>query len=249
MKYTAFLLGMILFSGVATAAEKCSYQFQADHGATYGLANYSSFIEKEIRGRLSRQDQGFTVTVKRSCSNGKKDAVAFNMTTLSLYIVGINGRTLKPDEVKYTNDDLSISYPQFEKEYADALRFDRLSKREKQHVTKMFAFMIAESARFTDVESVANTAFSSQQCFAKWSDFSNLLRHWKTMSIFANTRGIARGVQHVGGQRAFLIAPITSDMVDAYNKAVKSGWEVIRYDYDKREKDNPVFVGSAHCPS
>jgi len=239
----------LLISLPGYAAQTCDYQFQSDNSKAYGPAGLPAFLESEIRSRLSRVRGTFDVHLLRQCSdNGKntRDRFSLGMETDSLYIKTINGEELADDVVKYTDAPLTISRAAYSQAYSNALKFNSLSKEQKQLTLKMFAFVIAESARFSDVEKATYNAFT-RDCSYQWNDYSNLLRHWKTMSIFANTRGIARGPQYVGGTRAFLIAPITNDMRLQFNDAVSNGWEVTRYNYNQRQTDKPVSIGPASC--
>lgn len=207
----------------------------------------SEFLEQEVRTKLNRDFDLFDIHIIKDCAESRH---SFELDVLSnnLYILGINGHKLPDDVVKYTNDPLEISQHRFEQAVDDALNFDELSFKQKQMTLKMFAFVIPEAARFKNVEDAVNRAFTTQ-CSYAWNDYSDLLRRWKTMSIFANTRGIARGKQYVGGSRAFLIAPITEDIVETYNSAVTNGWQVTRYDYDKRQSDHEVKLGKPTCSS
>lgn len=239
----------LLISLPGCAAQVCDYQFQTDDSKAYDTAGLPAFLESEVRSRLNRVSNTFDVHLLRQCSNNGKssrDRFSLGMETDSLYIKTINGEKLADDVVKYTDAPLTISKASYTQAYSNALKFNTLNKEQKQLTLKMFAFVIAESARFSDVEQATYTAFT-RDCSYQWNDYSNLLRHWKTLSIFANTRGIARGPQYIGGTRAFLIAPITNDMRLQFNDAVSNGWEVTRYNYDQRQTDKPISIGLASC--
>ncbi|MBL4278974.1 hypothetical protein H8F10_13725 [Vibrio fluvialis] len=238
-----FLITATTFSYANT--NSCTYKFKVEDRQEFPQNKLSEFLEQEVRTKLNRDFEHFDIHIIKECADDRH-SFELDMLSNNLYILGINGHKLPDDVVKYTDDPLEISEQRFEQAVDDALNFDELSFKQKQMTLKMFAFVISEAARFKDVENAVNNAFTTQ-CSYAWNDYSDLLRRWKTMSIFANTRGIAKGKQYIGGSRAFLIAPITEDIVDTYNKAVTSGWQVTRYDYDKRQSDHAVTIGEATC--
>lgn len=250
MKYLMALAGLLmplmLVSGTA-AASQCQYSLTAGDSEPYPVEKITDFVEQEMRQRLNRSKDRFNVEFIRDC-DGEEARFQLELLTENLYILGINGHTLPEDVVRYTNDPLTISEEGFAVAFDNALWFGSLSRQQKQATLKMMAFIISETARFTDVEVAVDQVFN-KGCLYEWQEYANLLRRWKTMSIFANSRGLAYGPQYTGGSRAFLLAPITPKIVSEYNQAVNEGWEVIRYDYNQRQKDHPVQVGKAHCPA
>ena len=249
MKYLLALAGLLLplmLPGTVLAGQ-CSYWLSAGDSEPYPVEEISAFAEEEMRPRLNRSKQRFNVAFIRQC-DGDEARFQLELLTENLYILGINGHTLPEDIVRYNNEPLTISRERFEASFENALWFGSLSRRQKQATLKMLAFVISETARFSDVETAVNNVFT-QGCLYEWLEYANLLRRWKTMSIFANSRGLAYGNQYTGGARAFLLAPITAKMVSEYNQAVSQGWEVVRYDYNRRETDRPVQIGKPHCPA
>ncbi len=249
MRYLLALAGMLLplmLPGKAVASQ-CSYWLTAGDSEVYPVEDISAFAEQEMRQRLNRSKQRFNVAFVRRC-DGEEARFQLELLTENLYILGINGHTLPDDIVRYSNDPLTISRERFEASFENALWFGSLSRRQKQATLKMLAFVVSETARFSDVERAVNNVFT-KGCLYEWQEYSHLLRRWKTLSIFANTRGLAYGHQYTGGSRAFLLAPITAEIVSEYNQAVSQGWEVTRYDYNRRETDQPVHIGKPHCPA
>ena len=246
LAFAGLLLPLILLPGQA-AASQCSYLLTAGGSETYPVEDISAFVEQEMRQRLNRSRQHFNVEFIRRC-DGDEARFQLELLTENLYILGINGHTLPEDIVRYSDEPLTISRERFEASFENALWFGSLSRRQKQATLKILAFVISETARFSDVETAVNNVFT-ENCLYEWQEYAGLLRRWKTMSIFANSRGLAYGDQYVGGSRAFLLAPITPEIVSEYNQSVSQGWEVIRYDYDQRETDQPVQIGKAYCPA
>ena len=214
----------------------------ADNKTQYKLESINDFIKNEVRPVLTRDKKNFTVTMTRTCPDGTTAYVSLNMGANMLYIHGINGISLPGDIVKYTDDPLEISKDNFIKKFNGAVNFDKLGFKEKQSTVKMFAFVIAETARFEDVNTTVNMAFTGG-CTYKWNDFSHLLRRWKTLSIFANSQGLVGEKPFTGGTRAFLIAPVSSQAVQVYNKAVPNGWDVVIGAYGKeRVTDVKIYI-------
>ncbi len=217
------------------------FSFKVDNGKSYSISEYSEFIENEIRSRISRTSKKrFNVQVIHNRIEGT-DELVIQMEPTALYFEEVDGHELESDVSKYTNDDLLINNKNFVKYFKKSLDFESLPKKEKQNTLKLFAFVIAESARFVDVEKTVSHIFNDN-CTFHWKDYMLLVRRWKTMSIFSNERGIPGRAPVMGGTRAFLISPITEKTVKLYDKAAKAGWLFIRYDYNKQEKDVPVNI-------
>lgn len=245
---TLFVIGL-LFSAVAVA-DVCHFSFQVNDGAVYDEGDVSQFVEKEVRVRLSRIDHKFDILIHRNCGDQGEKTLKFGMSSIALYIQNINGVTLESDVERYTDDNLELSKATINTLFDKALDFGNLAKKDQQNIVKMFAYVIAESARFEDIDAAVEKILTSD-CRYQWEEYKDMVRRWKTMSIFANSRGLPKGEQYLGGYRAFLIAPITSKMVEEYNEATtKEGWKVVRYGYGKpRETDKaaPIPVGEASC--
>lgn len=242
----SLFLTLCFFSFYASA--ECQFSFQVDKGRIYSEQDYADFVEIEIRGRLSRTQEKFDVTLLGNC-DGSSRSVVINMETVALYIESINGVPLAEDVARYTDDNVVLDIENLSQAFESALKFGKLTKTEQQNVVKYFAFVVAESARFEDVENAVTTLLS-KSCSYQWQDYKDMLRRWKTMSIFVNSQGLARGVQYFGGYRAFLIAPITSKDVTTYNTATQNGWKVVRYGYGNPriiDKASPIDVGGATC--
>ena len=238
-----FVLPVIAYSEDDT----CNVYFQVDNGKQYEMKSISDFIKAEVRPVTTRDQKTFTVTMEKKCSNKDNDSVVLDMNANNLYIHGIDGNTLPDNIVKYTDDPLTISKKSFLEKLNGAIEFNKLTFKEKQSTLKMFAFVIAESARFEDVNNTVEDAFLTG-CTYQWNDFSHLLRRWKTLSIFANSQGIVGKDPYTGGTRAFLIVPITSDIVKEYNKDVVNGWKVVIGSYGKpRVSDKPIELPVIGC--
>lgn len=224
----------------------CEFRFQADEGQRYVEREFSTFLEREIRKRISRKKDYFNVYIYADC-DGNNHKMELGMVSDTLYILSINGIELSADVVRYSNNNIEVSRKEIDNLVALASEFDQLSKPEQQQILKMFAFIVAEAARFSVIEG-AMLSVLNQDCVYQWKDFSRLVRRWKTLSIFSNTRGIATGEQYVGGSRAFLIVPITNNMIRQYNRAVSSGWKVTRRNYNERVTDSAISTALGSCP-
>ncbi|WP_075187944.1 hypothetical protein [Teredinibacter haidensis] len=238
---------LLMFVSISSSAE-CTFSFQVDSGAVYDQDDINKFVVSEVRSRLSRSQSMFDTKVHRNCDSNS-DTVVLNMEAVALYIHSINGVDLADDVERYTDDEAILSFENFNKAFDDALEFASLNKKRQQNVVKSFAFVIAESARFEDVDKAVIKIFSTA-CSYKWSDYMDMLRRWKTISIFVNSQGLVKGLPSLGGWRAFLIAPITSEQVEHYNKATEDGWKVVRWKYGEpriQDKASPLSTGTASC--
>lgn len=219
-----------------------SYAFQVNNGHLYYESELENFIQLEIRGRLSRTSNSrFQVKLHCLVDNASIETLVIEMEPRALYLENIDGVELSEKVSRYTNDNIVLSRKNFEKQFFNALNFHELSIKEKQDSLKMLAFIIAESARFRDIEK-AVTKIYKENCKFDWKDYMLLVRRWKTMSIFANSRGIQGVEPDIGGWKAFLLAPISEEVVMKYDKAARDGWYFIRYDYDKQVRDRPTNI-------
>lgn len=243
------LCGALLLAASSYAQPACSVGIQVDDGYVYDTSRIRDLVVKEVRKELSRVDKPFTIKVTRSCSDTADQSFELGMRTGNLYILKWNGIDLDPDVVRYTDEPLDINVGAFDKAVTDGLVFDKLSKADKQRTLKMFAFVFAEAARFSNVEDVVHSVLNSN-CSIKWNDYSRLLRSWKLISIFANDKALISGTPYIGGSRAFLIAPITAEMVTKYNEAIGAGWPIEDGEYAASSKLDPVkFTANTPAPS
>lgn len=240
------LCGALLLAPSSHAQPACSVGIQVDDGYIYDTSRIRDLVVREVRKELSRVDKPFTMKVTRRCADAADQSFELGMRTSNLYILKWNGEDLDPDVVKYTDDPLVISAATFEKAVIDGLVFDKLSKTDKQRTLKMFAFIFAEAARFSNVEDVVDNVLNSK-CSIQWNDYSRLLRSWKLISIFANDKAIINGTPYIGGSHAFLIAPITAEMVTKYNEAIGAGWPIEDGEYAASAKLDPAKY-TAHTP-
>lgn len=259
MKRLLTLLFWTIACGTALAQPaECSTRMQLGDGYLYSMDRVADFVSKEIRPELSRVDRPFKLRVIRSCPGSKDQIVEWGMRAVDLYILRWNREgepeaVLTDDEVRYTNDELEISTASFERAVTDALTLDSQPLVVKQRTVKMFAFVVAEAARFSDVETSVKAVFSGR-CSVKWSEYSRLLRSWRLISVFANSKALITGTPYIGGSRAFLIAPVTSNMVAKYNEAIANGWLIDEgRTFEPPEKLDPVRdtarLGALACPT
>lgn len=243
---------LLITTGVGAQTLPCANLLQMDSGYVYGTDRIADFVSKEIRPALSRVDRPFTVRVIRRCPGSGDQVAEWGMRTGTLYIVRWGSLDLADEVVRYTDDELEISAATFDQAVVDALRFDQLALKDRQRTLKMFAFVVAEGARFSDVEAVTARVLNGR-CAIQWSEYARLLRSWKLISIFANSKALLSGTPYIGGSRAFLIAPITHDMVSKYNAALQMGWGIEDGEYEPAAPRDPVRytarVGPVVCPT
>jgi hypothetical protein len=217
-----------------------------DNGYVYSIDRIRDFVLREVRPELSRVDKPFTLKVTKGCPGVEEKSFQLGMRTSNLYIVKWSDKDLDPDVVKYTDDELEIGAATFSQAVDDGLIFEQLSKQVQQRTLKMFAFVFAEAARFSNVETTVESVLNSK-CTVRWSSYARLLRSWKFISIFANDKALISGTPYIGGSRAFLIVPITAEMVSKYNTAISAGWTIEDGEYAQGAKLDPAKF-TAHSP-
>ncbi len=238
MKNLPFLL-LILFAKLSIA--QSSFKFSVDDKDYYTFENISEFIDNEIRERFSRgTSETFHISVIGEKSNGNLDTVIITMESRFLYLIEFNGIAIASNVSRYTNEDIILNMASIQTSFDNATRFKELSLKERQNTLKVFAFLLAETARFEDVANAVNNIYQ-YNCSFNWEEYKLLLRRWKTISIFVNSIGAVDKNAEFGGSRAILIVPITEKNVLSYDNKVKNGWRVVRK-YGSQIKDKPVNI-------
>ncbi len=231
---------ILVFIGQFVFAQS-TLKFSTNSSEFYTFNNFSEFVEKEIRTKFSRATREyFTVNIIGKTSAGIVDTIMITMESRFLYLTAIDGNKIASNVSRYTNDDLVLSTKSIQESFDNATDFKKLELKEQQDVLKTFAFILAETARFEDVENALNNIIK-YDCSFHWEDYKLLLRRWKTISIFANSVGDISDEAVFGGSRAILIVPITEKNVLSYDNKVKSGWRVVRK-YGSQAKDKPVNI-------
>jgi len=240
----SLLLSFVLLSVPGYAA--CDLQFVGPDASAYGKAELRKFVDEQVRPKLSMAPSAFDITINVRCAAQPVKAVVLKFDATDYYITHIMGRLLSKEEATYQTTPLTISATMLETELLRAYDINNLSVSDIQDVVKMLAFFFAETARFTDVETIT-TAILSGNCRAHWLDYATLVRRWGRMSRLAlhenNTQGAVRG-----GAQNNLIAPITKERIDAYNAAIAEGKNGPDSHYvDPRDWDKSVVVPPALC--
>lgn len=241
-----FILAATL--AVTSADAACSFQFQGPDSKTYTDKQISSFVDEQIRPKLSKNAGSFEIRVTADCQrNEATKTISITIDDTDYYITDIEGHHLNKEEATYQTSALTLSVTSLDSAVTNAKNINGLSLKEIQDVVKTLAFFFAETARFTDIETVAGSILAGD-CAGQWLDFSTLLRRWGRISRLAihehNTQWTARG-----GSGENLIAPITADAVAAYNDAINAGPNGPNAPFvDPRDWNKMISVGACTRP-
>jgi hypothetical protein len=240
MKNFCLALLSLLLASNSYSQTACTDVFQVDSNKQYSRSNLGEFVEFEVRPMLSRVNKSFNINIRRKCDASPEKVLKIGMVTATLYILSLDDKPLAEDVVKYTNDPLVIGGTNFDKAIDSAFNFQSLDLVSQQSVLKMFAFVFAEAARFEPVRTATMNVINSDKCSLQWSEYAKMLRSWKLISIFANSKAIFDGTPYIGGFRAFLIAPVTEKQIERYNSAITQGWQIDDGEFAPGDIKNPA---------
>ena len=241
------LIFLLLIGAVesSSAYATCSVEFAAQ-GESYSQSELAKFVGEQIRPKLNKDPDTFNVTVKSDCGQGNTHSIALTFDASDYYIIEVQGHKLTKEESTYTNAAITLSGANLQTEIDRAESFDKLQLSEKQDAVKTLAFFLAETARFSEIESIATTILD-HSCSAEWLDYAMLLRRWAYISRLAIHQGNTDGTVR-GGKNDNLIAPVSDQAVAAYNTAIRAGESGPDESYvDKRDWGKQISVPDASC--
>ena len=232
------IIALLFFSFTTFVQAECNYSFQKDSGTKYNIDKISTFVVKEIRPVLGHENHMFKVNIYRSCDSKDKKIVSIDMQSNNYYLLWINGTKLSADIVKYDNrleididrDTLiwainkseSLDFSKFNKN-EDAKTYAEKKELMYQHaVLKMFAFVLAEAARFESVE-VALKKTIEGDCSIDWHDFDFAVHAWRHMSDYIKLTNKVKKDQFSNNWEKPLYAPITMEQETAFEQALMAG--------------------------
>lgn len=217
---------------------KCSYLFQKNSGDKYGLDRISEFVIKEIRPVLQDDKHMLKVNIYRSCEQNTKKLVTIDMQSDNYYLLYINEIKLPNDIVRYDNRleiDVDLDTLIWAIEKSTELQFDKFKKNDEaktytdkkelmyQHrVLKMFAFVLAEAARFESAE-VALRKTIEGECSIDWHDFDFVVHAWRHLSDYIRLTKKVEEAQYKNNWDYPLYAPITLSQERQYEEALMKG--------------------------
>ena len=230
----------------AAADASCDLSFVGPDAQSYAAMDFSQFVEKEIRPRLSTTPGSFSITVNMQCAQSAPVSVAITFDDTDYYITDIDAHHLTDQESTYRTSALALGRPQLEQELVEAGNLDSAQLADVQNAAKTLAFFFAESARFSDVEGISGSLMN-QGCASQWLDYATLLRRWGRISRLAlhehNTQWTAKG-----GSSGTLIAPISADAIAGYNAAISAGHDGPDASYvDSRDWGTSITAPPASC--
>jgi hypothetical protein len=239
------LLQLIGLLGSRNADAACTVEFGAQ-GKSYSQAELAKFVNEQIRPNLTKNPGSFKVTVKSDCGQGNAHSISLTFDATDYYIIEVQNHKLTKEESTYTNADVTLSNGNFNNEIERVLNFDQLQLAQKQDAVKTLAFFLAESARFSEIETIA-TSIVNNGCSAQWLDYATLLRRWSYISRLAIHQGHTQGTVR-GGTSDQLLAPISSQDVSAYNTAIQQGESGPDASYvDKSDWGKKISVPAPSC--
>ena len=234
-------LFIAVFSTYTYAAD-CTYTLQKDNGKKYSNANFSQFVQDEIRNSLSNTKQRMLINISHKCAKSADvKTVQLSMSTKNYYILAINGVQIPPQVYEYNKRQaLTISRDNFDAIVSSTGSFDfsKFSNPEniktynqykelaqQQRVLKMYAFVFAEAARFESVQAAVSKTIDSPACKANWHDYDFVIHNWRNISDFIGKGNIMKPSQIKGGGSSQLVAPILIEQENSFEKSLIDGKE------------------------
>jgi hypothetical protein len=235
---------LVLFSAFPAKA-KCNIQFSGANDTVYNEVDLGKFVEEQIRPRLSTVSGSFQITINAQCAQDPPRKVVVTVDDTDFYVTAIQTHHLSQAEITYQSSPLTLSATNFETEIINAYNVDHLTLPQIQDMVKTLAFFFAETARFSDIENIADALMKG--CTAEWLDYEKLLRRWSRISKLAlhehNDQWTVRG-----GKTDELIAPITSQAIQGYNAAILAGDNGPDASYvDPRDWNTSISVPGPSC--
>jgi hypothetical protein len=235
---------LVLFS-VFPAKAQCNIQFSGANGTMYNEVDLGKFVEEQIRPRLSTVSDSFKITVNAQCAQAPLRKVVVTIDDTDFYVTDIQTHHLSQTEITYQSSPLTLSATNFETEIINAYNIDNLTLPQIHDLVKTLAFFFAETARFSDIENIADTLVKG--CTAEWLDYEKLLRRWSRISKLAlhenNDQWTVRG-----GKTDELIAPITNQAIQGYNAAILAGQNGPDASYvDPQDWNTSISVPGPSC--
>ncbi|OLL28604.1 hypothetical protein BTH42_26780 [Burkholderia sp. SRS-W-2-2016] len=214
MKTLIGLLFAVLGGG---AYADCTFQVSGPSNHTYSEQDIITFVTSEIRPVLAKTSTLIPIRIAKVCDGSVVGTLQLTMDSEDYYIVQVQQHHLSEEESKYTDSNLTLSRAGLDEALDKSISFDGLSLQDRQDAVKTFAFYFAESARFTDIENIAN-ALLAGNCTQDWTKYAHLLRRWARISKNALQHGDVSDLFH-GGVNDNLLAPISQTMIVNYNAA------------------------------
>lgn len=215
------LIALFVALAASKAGAVCNLQFSAGGSPPYAPAQFSMFIEQQIRPPLSSGAGTFEIDVMKTCPGVATTRLQILMDQTDYYLVNIQGHLLAPQESIYQTSPLTLSEPNLEAAIDAAASFAALPLPQKQNTVKILAYFLAESARFAAIERI-DMALLNGQCAAEWLNYATLVRRWSVLSQFALHVG-PHDWSAQGGSGGHLVAPVSDMVVGEYEAAIAAG--------------------------
>jgi hypothetical protein len=196
-------------------------------GKAYSLQDYSEFIKKEFRPKLSKEEGQFNVGFSKSCPNQDEQKIIIGFDAQTYIIQAINKNEINRELKKYTTSELTLSSDQINIIFNTLLKenFSSIDNEiEKQNALKFIGFIFSDAARYEDVAIVSNNMLN-KGCKYQRENYKSFIRSWRNQSAFIYSNDIKLQDYYLGGvnckftARHCLVAPITHDVAEAFIKS------------------------------
>lgn len=249
-------IGMCLLFPLQALAESCSYSFSLDAGKKYPLEKIDTFVTGEIRPLLNNSEKLVSIEIHETCAGKAVHIDVIKMDTQNYYLIEINDQKLPGHIVRYNNRiPLDINRETLTQIISEIKSQDytKYPRREsartykqikevtgQQRILKMLAFIFAEAARFESVE-IAVRKTKDGACSINWQDFDFAVHNWYNSSEFIKAKSLVLPFQIEGGGDSEVLAPITLEQEQAFEKALLAG-ERFRF-----SKEAPFYEYEYEC--
>jgi hypothetical protein len=220
------LLSLCL-SVVHAETNSCLYSMKVNDAKAYSLQDYSEFIKKEFRPKLSKEEGQFNVDISKSCPNQDEQKITIKFDAQTYIIQSINKNDINRELKKYNTPDLILSSDQINIFFNILLKEDFSStnnETEKQNALKFMGFIFSDAARYDDVVTVSNNILN-KGCKYQREKYKSFIRSWRNQSAFIYSNDIKLQDYYLGGvnckftARHCLVAPITHEVAEAFIKS------------------------------
>jgi hypothetical protein len=218
----------------------CALQYVGPDKVVYTQGQLQSFVDTEVRPKLSTSSTLFDITVSNICNGTQASYLTIGIDPSDFYIVRVDGVTLSDTQSTYTTANVELSLDDLQAAYTTSLTFKKQSLTNQQDAVKTLAFFFAEAARFSQIETQDANLTANTSCIMQWTNYSHLIHRWSVLSKYASHVGLVPSGAYKAGD---LIAPITANIVTAYNADAAKGKNGPNEKYiDSADFDDPITV-------
>ena len=134
-----FKLAFFLAAGASIAASAasstCALQYVGTDKVVYQQSSLQSFVDNEVRPKLSTSSKTFTITVSNVCGSTTQSSLTLGIDPDDFYVVTIDGKTLTDSQSTYTTANAVLSLANLQSAYTSALSFQSSCSNESSNTT------------------------------------------------------------------------------------------------------------------